>query len=378
MSAGGTDLQTVLAGFLPAYRESRSLHPRQRQVCAHIGTCRTPALGGQRLRCESERCDYERVRYHACRDRHCPKCQGRASAKWCERQLARVLPVTYYHLVFTLPDDLNPWVQAAPALIYHQLFQSAWSTLKAFARNPTHLNGEAGMTAVLHTWGQTLSQHVHLHCLVPGGALSTQGRWCAAKGHYLFPSRAVSRRFRGHFVSALRRGAQAGALARVGARADIDAMLDTLMAKDWVVYAKPCIGHTERVVSYLGRYTHRIALSDRRLIGINGTRVGLRYRDYRDGGREKTTWLEGTELVRRFLLHVLPKGLMRIRHYGFLANRCWAARARHIRRALEMAEEDVPNSDARTPTPDAEPCPRCRRAPLPVVALLAPQRLAPG
>lgn len=150
------------------------------------------------------------------------------------------------------------------------------------------------------------------------------------------------------------------------------------MAKDWVVYAKPCIGHTERVVSYLGRYTHRIALSDRRLIGINGTRVGLRYRDYRDGGREKTTWLEGTELVRRFLLHVLPKGLMRIRHYGFLANRCWAARARHIRRALEMAEEDVPNSDARTPTPDAEPCPRCRRAPLPVVALLAPQRLAPG
>ncbi len=159
MSAGGTDLQTVLATFLPGYLERRALHPRQRQVCAHIGTCRTPALGGQRLRCESALCDYETPRYHSCRDRHCPKCQGRASAKWCERQLARVLPVPYYHLVFTLPDSLNPWVQAEPALLYHQLFQSAWATLKAFARNPKHLGGEPGMTGVLHTWGQTLIHH---------------------------------------------------------------------------------------------------------------------------------------------------------------------------------------------------------------------------
>jgi hypothetical protein len=234
------------------------------------------------------------------------------------------------------------------------------------------------MTAVLHTWGQTLTQHVHLHCLVPGGALSGEGRWRIAKGSYLFPIRALSRRFRGHFVSALRRRAQAGALGRVGDAVAIDAMLDTLMAKDWVVYAKPCIGHTERVVGYLGRYTHRIALSDRRLVGINATRVGLRYTDYRDGGRHKTTWLEGTELVRRFLLHVLPKGLMRIRHYGFLANRCWSTRVHQIRRALEMADDEVPKRDADTATPDTEPCPRCRSARLRAVALLAPQRFAPG
>jgi hypothetical protein len=378
MSAGGTDLQTVLATFLPRYLESRALHPRQRQVCAHIGTCRTPALGGQRLRCESAQCDYEIPRYHSCRDRHCPKCQGRASAKWCERQLARVLPVPYYHLVFTLPDSLNPWVQAEPALVYHQLFQSAWATLQAFARNPKHLGGEPGMTGVLHTWGQTLIQHVHLHCLVPGGALSAQGTWRAANGSYLFPSRALSRRFRGHFVSALRRHAQAGALERVGGCADIDAMLDGLMAKDWVVYAKPCVGKPERVVGYLGRYTHRIALSDRRLIGIDATRVGLRYTDYRDGGRHKTTWLDGTELVRRFLLHVLPKGLMRIRHYGFLANRCWATRACQIRRALAMADAPTPKSDDATTMPDTEPCPRCRTGRLRVVAILAPHRFEPG
>lgn len=378
MSGAGTDLQTVLARFLPRYLEGRTLHPRQRQVCAHIGTCRTAALGGRRLRCESERCDYEALRYHACRDRHCPKCQGRASAKWCERQRARVLPVPYYHLVFTLPERLNPWVQAEPALIYHQLFQSAWSTLKAFAHNPKHLGGEPGMTAVLHTWGQTLTQHVHLHCLVPGGALSGEGRWRRAKGSYLFPVRALSRRFRGHFVHALRRCAQAGALGRIGDATAIDAMLDTLMAKDWVVYAKPCVGHAERVVGYLGRYTHRIALSDRRLIGLNATRVGLRYSDYRDGGRHKTTWLEGTELVRRFLLHVLPKGLMRIRHYGLLANRCWSRRAHQIRRALEMADDDVPKRDADAATPDTEPCPRCRSGRLRAVALVAPQHFAPG
>ena len=212
----------------------------------------------------------------------------------------------------------------------------------------------------------------------PAPTPSVQGRWRAAKGSYLFPSYALSRRFRGHFVSALRRCAQAGKLERVGGGASIDAMLDGLMAKDWVVYAKPCVGKPERVVGYLGRYTHRIALSDRRLIGIDATRVGLHYRDYRDGGRHKTTWLEGTELVRRFLLHVLPKGLMRIRHYGFLANRCWATRARQIRRALAMADEPTPMSDGGTAMPDAEPCPRCRTGRLRVVAILAPQRFEPG
>ncbi|MHC4818505.1 MAG: IS91 family transposase [Planctomycetota bacterium] len=375
------DLQTVFANFLPEYREHSRLHPRQRQVCAHIAACRTPALGGLTRRCDQ--CDYEIPRYHACRDRHCPKCQGRASAKWAERQLKRLLPVTYYHLVFTLPDALNPWVQAHPQVLYHQLFKSTWATLKTFAENKRHLGGELGMSAVLHTWGQTLIQHVHLHCLVPGGVLTPSGTWRPAKGEYLFPVRALSRHFRGHFVAALRRRAQQGELSRIAEPKAVDAMLDALMDKEWIIYAKPCLGHTEQVVGYLARYSHRIALSDWRLVAIDEGKVGLRYTDHRDAGARKTTWLDGAELVRRFLLHVLPKGLMRIRHYGLLANRCRATRLREARNALELPEnEPEPTDDTEAGAagcgPKNERCPRCRSGRLLVIATLTPPRLDGG
>lgn len=193
------DLQTILGRFL---NRDQRLSPRQWQVCSHIQTCRTAALGGLQLHCNH--CDYELPQYHACRDRHCPRCQQRASRRWCEQQQAAVLPVTYYHLVFTLPHVLNPWVQLHPQVIYSLLFQSVWATLKAFSADSKRLGGELGMTGVLHTWGQNLSQHVHLHCLIPGGALSAQGQWRSAKSSYLFPVRALSRVFRGKMVSALR------------------------------------------------------------------------------------------------------------------------------------------------------------------------------
>ena len=308
MNAPGTDLQSVLGAFLPRYLEGRALHPRQRQVCAHIETCRTPALGGYVEGCE--RCEYRGpVRYRSCRDRHCPKCQGRASLEWSERERQALLPVTYHHLVLTVPDALNHWVQLYPRALYAQLFESAWATLSAFAADPRRLGGQLGGTAALHTWGQTLTQHVHLHWLIPGGVLTEAGLWRAARGNYLFPVRALSRRFRGHFVAGLRRRALAGELERTAAQ-EVDAMLDALMATEWIVYTKPCLGHAERVVAYLARYTHRTALSDRRLLGVEGGRVALRYTDYRDRRREKVLWLEGTELIRRFLLHVLPKGFM--------------------------------------------------------------------
>jgi len=223
--SGSTDLQTVLASALPAYLARHRLTPRQGQVCAHIAQCRTPALGGLAEQCT--RCDYTLARFHSCRDRHCPKCQGRASAKWCERQVRGVLPVTYYHVVFTIPHALNPWVTLHPELIYQQLFASTWATLRAFAAEPRRLGGQLGMSAVLHTWGQTLTRHVHLHCLVPGGVLTAHGTWRAAKGDYLFPVRALAGRFRGHFVSALRQRARQ--LHRVEGPGQIDAMLDALM-----------------------------------------------------------------------------------------------------------------------------------------------------
>lgn len=298
-----------------------------------------------------------------------------------EREL---LPVTYYHLVFTLPHTLNPWVQRIPKLIYGQLFASVWATLATFAADERRYGGQLGATLVLHTWGQTLTQHVHLHGLIPGGVWTQQGHWRAAKGNYLFPVRALSRHLRGHFVSALREHADAGDLPGL-APAAIDDMLDQLMAVDWVVYAKACFGKPETVVAYLSRYTHRTALSDQRLIGIQGDRVGLRYKDYRDD-RVKSLWLSGAELLRRFLLHVLPKGLMRIRHYGLLANSCRAKRlaqiSQYLQRQLSSQAELTPGVASKLSTISPEHwtpiCPRCKTGLLHLIPLATLPRLDAG
>lgn len=375
MSAG-TDLQTVLRRFLPGLSEQASLSPRQWQVCAHIRDCRTEAMGLLLQACD--RCDYQVPRYQACRDRHCPKCRGRACAQWCARQSERLLPVTYYHLVFTLPHTLNPWVQRFAKAVYDQLFASVWATLSAFAADRRRHGGQLGATLVLHTWGQTLTQHVHLHGLIPGGVWTAAGHWRAAKGAYLFPVRALSRHLRGNYVAGMRKRAVAGEFAGVS-RCAIDQMLDALMAVDWVVYAKPCLGRPETVVAYLSRYSHRTALSDQRLIGIDGDRVGLRYRDYRDGER-KSLWLSGGDLLRRFLLHVLPKGLMRIRHYGFMANRCCARRLAQIRADLQRLAAHkavrVASKLARVSSPTWTPkCPRCCQGRLHLMPLATVPRL---
>jgi len=280
----------------------------------------------------------EQPRYRSCGDRHCPQCQGRATEEWCERQRSNQLPVPYFHRVFTLPHRLNPWVQSHPEVIYRALFHAAWGTLDAFGHDPKRLGGQLGMTGVLHTWGQSPCQHVHLHCLVPGGALADDGTWLPARGSYLFPVRALSRHFRGRFVSALRNAAKAGELTGLDP-GPVSALLDALMAEQWVVFAKPCLAHTESVIGYLARYPHRIAISNARILGLDDDQVSLSYRDYRDGGH-KTLTLEAPELIRRFLLHVLPKGLMRMRHYGLLANRCRVQRLAHIRKVLAAPEPE--------------------------------------
>jgi hypothetical protein len=366
-------LQAVVSTCLEDYAEAHRLSPRQWQVCHHVLACRTEALGGLALQCDT--CGAEQPAYHSCRDRHCPRCQRRASAHWCERQRAAVLPVTYHHLVFTLPHALNPWIEIHEREIYALLFETVWNTLSTFGADPRRLDGQMGMTAVLHTWGQTLTRHVHLHCLVPGGALGADGRWHAATSTYLFPVRALSRHVRGGFVSRLRRAFADGRLARIEDPAQVDALLDTLMATDWVVYAKPCLTRTATVVDYLGRYSHRIALSDRRILALDNGQVDLAYKDYRDG-KSKVMQLDGEELLRRFLLHVLPKGFMRIRHFGFLANRCRAERLGRIRQAIaEQAHAQAASpapGDVRAPAGE-EPrrCPRCRSGHLRVVAQVA-------
>lgn len=306
-------LRSVLGAHLARHSASHPLSGRHWQVCHHILRCRTAAMGGHRLACDE--CDATQIHYHACRDRHCPRCQRRASEHWCERQRANVLPVTYHHVVFTVPHELNGWVGVHPREVYALLFDAVWSTMRTFGADPKRLNGQLGMSAVLHTWGQNLSRHVHLHCLVPGGALSANGEWRCASSTYLFPVRALSRHVRGGFVSRLREAINNGQLRRLNE--PVEVMLDALMAKDWVVYAKPCLTRTETVIDYLGRYSHRTALSDARLLAHEGDQVALRYKDYRDGGVKKVMQLSGEELIRRFLLHVLPKGFMRIRHFGY-------------------------------------------------------------
>ncbi|MEW7984614.1 MAG: IS91 family transposase [Candidatus Thiodiazotropha sp.] len=368
--AEAIDLQTLLKRHLPAYRQHHRLDLRRCQVLSHLMQCRTEAMGGVRLACDP--CQVHQNHYYACRDRHCPHCQWRTSRQWADKQLRAQLPVTYHHLVFTLPETLNGWIELHPQLITTLLFQTTWGTLQAFAEDPKRLGGGLGMTAVLHTWGSTLTRHVQLHCLVPGGALGPQGEWKPSKSDYLFPVRALSRRFRGLMVSRLRACAQGGELSRISHPGEIDLILERLMGEDWVVYSKPCL-HTEHVIDYLARYTHRTAVSNRRLLGLEQDQVGLRYKDYRDR-RWKVMQLSVDVLIQRFLLHVLPKGLMRIRHYGFLANAC---RAKQLPRILKAIAEAGPQAVTESETEKQAArwcfaCPCCQR-PMRVVAQLAPQ-----
>lgn len=361
-------LQHILTRFL----NDATLDGQRRKVCAHLQACRTAAMGGMALKCE--RCDTEQRLYHGCRDRHCPQCQVRATRQWAERQRGHSLPVRYYHLVFTLPHTLNGWVQLHPEVLYRLLFQAAWGTLKIFGQDPKRLGGELGMSAVLHTWGQNLSRHVHLHCLVPGGALGEDGQWKTTRGNYLFPVKALSRHFRGRMVGLLRQGAAQGALQRVTRAGAVDAVLNTLMATEWVVYTKDCLDHTGTVIDYLARYTHRIAITNARLLAVDEKQVTLRYQDYRDANRHKTLRLDGEEFVRRFLLHIRPLGLMRIRHFGFLANRGRQQKLAQIRRQLALAEATaVDGTETVNGAAPGYPCPHCRQGRLYVIALLPPR-----
>ena len=360
-------MQSLLRDYPPSL-EQQPLSMEKHKVCNHITACRTALMGGIKLSCDQ--CGYATQQYHSCRDRHCPQCQFRQRKDWCEQQQANVLPVTYYHVVFTLPHDLNGWVQLHPQVIYKLLFSSVWKTLKSFGEDPKRLDGQLGMTAMLHTWGQNLSQHVHLHCLLPGGAIDQQDNWHPAKSTYLFPVRALSKVFKGKMVSALREANNNGNLKRITRANEVDNTLNTLMNKDWVVYSRACLTKTDTIIDYLGRYSHRIAISDSRLLGIKAGQVLLKYKDYRDN-KDKVMSLKPEELIRRFLLHVLPKGLMRIRHYGFLANCCKEKKLNSIRIALkkEKASAESDNKSKKkekghipqkTDVTETKPCPKCK------------------
>jgi hypothetical protein len=369
----------VFERFLPDYRAAHQLSPQQAKVLNNIDCCRTSVLGGQTLVCGH--CGFSQERFHSCRNRHCPQCQKMASADWLERRREDILPVPYFHLVFTLPHAFNGWVQLHPEVIYALLFKAVSTTLKQFGRDPRRLNGEVGMTLVLHTWGQNLSQHVHLHCLIPGGALDEDGEgWHAARSTYLFPVKALSRCYRGHMVRLLRQAWNRQLLNRIHDPDQIDDTLDYVMKQPWVVFAKPTSQHTDQVLTYLSRYTYRIAISDHRMVSIDEQRVFFRWKDYRTGAQQQTMSLTGEEFIRRWLLHVLPHGLMRIRHYGFLANCHRRIKLAQIRNclsrcaAMEPAESVEANPERQPSAPQVSYCPKCREASFRVVGEIDPRR----
>ncbi len=371
----GPELADIVRLHGDDLRCTQTLAPVKRRVLRAIETCRTPALGGHRETCD--RCWASRAVYHSCRNRHCPKCQTLAKERWIEARRAELLPVPYFHVVFTLPHELNRLAQHRPRVIYNLLFEAASRTLQTFGRDPKHLGGEIGITAILHTWGQNLAPHIHLHCLVTGGALATDGsQWIASHPRYLFPVRALSPVFRAKFLAGLERAFDKRLLPREDT--GTPPLVASLRNKPWVVYAKRPFAGPESVVQYLGRYTHRIAISNDRILDLGDGGVRFRWRDYQDEGRNKVMTLPADEFLRRFLLHVLPSGFMRIRHFGLLANRHRKRKLERCRALLaappppEKVAESVAARVERITGKDLTLCPFCEQGTMRVTGPLAP------
>ena len=309
-------LAEVLAAFGPAYLASHALPRGATKVWRAILACRTVALGGHVESCAD--CGTSRHVYHSCRNRHCPRCQTRAKEAWLAARRREVLPVPYFHLVFTLPHALNGLIGAAPRRLYEHLFATASATLTEFARSQRHLGGMPAFSLVLHTWKQDLGRHVHVHALVAGGALSDSGEWISPKKGFLFPVRALSKVFRGKFIAGLDDLRRQEHLPDFLDPSAWQRLKQDLYAHDWVVYAKQPLGGPQAVLDYLGRYTHRVAISNERIIDITNDQVTFRVRADAEG-RKRTLRLPGGEFITRFLLHVLPSGFKRIRHYGLLS-----------------------------------------------------------
>jgi hypothetical protein len=321
--------------------ERRRLTGEQRVALAAIARCRTPEMGGHLEVCSS--CGHQRAVYRSCRNRHCPKCQILAKERWLAARRSELLPVDYVHVVFTLPHDLNGLARQCPRLIYETLFRAASATLLEFAHDPKHLGADPGIVAVLHTWNQTLGLHIHLHCIVTAGGLDpTARRWVKTPRGFLFPVRALSRVFRGKYLERLRTHVRAK-----GSEPEITrfAALERRLRKhEWVVYAKAPPAGAHRVLDYLARYTHRVALTNDRILDFNGRNVRLRWRDAAHRNRKRALTLERGAFIDRFLLHVLPHGFKRVRHYGLLAPACKRTRLAACRRYFGIATPPTVNA----------------------------------
>lgn len=312
----------------------------QQKTLRAIKACRTAELGGHIDACDG--CGTISISYNSCRNRHCPKCQGHKREEWIQQREADLLPCTYYHLVFTLPKELNPLALHRPTLVYDVLFKSAWQTLDQFAKTA---GLQQGMIAVLHTWGQNLALHPHLHCIVPGGGINGQGKWQQQhrSDKYLFAVKALSKVFRAKYVQQLR-------IAGIHDKA----LTQSLFGKDWIVYCKRPFGGPKQVIEYLGRYTHKVAISNKRLLEITEQEVSFRYKDYRNKGQSKTMTLPNGEFVRRFAQHILPRRFVRIRHYGILGSSWKRGRLQQLQQVLNVVRPEE------KPKTFLKKCPCCK------------------
>lgn len=307
-------------------RNQSRISYQQLQVIRAITRCRTAALGGHIDRCT--RCGHEAISFNSCRNRHCPKCQGQVRERWLVQREQELLSATYFHVVFTLPGELSAPVLQNQRVLYDLLFQAVAATLQEVATDPKHLGAEIGFFGILHTWGQNLLHHPHIHCAIPAGGLSSDhSRWIRPRYRFFLPVKVLSRVFRGKFVAGLKRAFRrhrlsfSGRLRHLAEPKCFVGFLRTLFRKDWVVYAKPAFGGPSQMLRYLGRYTHRVAISNYRLLAFDGERVTFRWRDYAHGNKQREMTVSAEEFIRRFLLHVLPRGFVRIRSFGFLSNR---------------------------------------------------------
>jgi ribosomal protein L37AE/L43A len=375
-------IRSCLDEFLERY--GPRLTPEQRRALKDLASCRTAALGGHVLGCPE--CGHRQIAYNSCGNRHCPTCQATAAARWLEARAAELLPTPYFHIVCTLPNTLGPIALANPRVVYDLLLRSAADTLLEVAADTKHLGAQTGILAVLHTWGQNLQFHPHVHCVVPGGGLSPDGtRWIASPSNFFLPVRVLSRVFRGKFLARLQAAFTKGQLRFVGHSAklaeavEFQRVLSAATQTDWVVYAKRPFCGPEQVLKYLARYTHRVAISNGRLLDFEEGKVRFRYKDYAHGNRKRVMTLSALEFVRRLLLHVLPTGFVRIRHYGILSNRHRHQRLALCRRLLEpdsAVEPEMPEAVKLPESPQlvtpTRVCPVCGAGRMIVIEQFAP------
>jgi hypothetical protein len=381
------EVADVFRRYGAVYREQHgaSMSTAQRRVMSAIELCRTAALGGHLERCDQ--CGHERNCFNSCRDRHCPKCQSLARAQWIEDRQSELLEAPYFHVVFTVPEEIAAIAYQNKKVVYGILFRTTAETLTTIAADAEHLGAEIGFFAVLHSWGQSLQFHPHLHCVVPGGGLSPDGqRWISCRPNFLLPIRVLSRLFRRLFLESLQRAFDSGKLQFFGHlepfrdRLTFTRHLAALKEREWVVYAKRPFAGPQQVLDYVGRYTHRVAISNNRLVDIENDHVSFRWKDYRTDGQVKTMTLSADEFIRRFLLHVLPNGFQRIRYYGFLGNRYRQEKLDRCRRLLGMhmpdqhpvvsAEEDYRDRYEDLTDSSLRQCPQCQCGRMVLVAML--------